>query len=158
MKTSVLKFAFIMLIAFASCSTDNNDEGTTDNLTASQITELNGIALSGDWVITYFFDTDKEETSNFNGYTFTFNADGTLVASNGTTDVNGTWSITDSNSSDDDSNKDSDVDFNILFTSPNNFEDLSDDWDIVSFTSTRIELIDVSGGNGGTDKLVFEIN
>ncbi len=147
-----------MLIAFASCSTDNNDEGTTDNLTASQITELNGIALSGDWVITYFFDTDKEETSNFNGYTFTFNADGTLVASNGTTDVNGTWSITDSNSSDDDSNKDSDVDFNILFTSPNNFEDLSDDWDIVSFTSTRIELIDVSGGNGGTDKLVFEIN
>ncbi|NDV43652.1 hypothetical protein GTK07_09985 [Muricauda sp. 40Bstr401] len=116
------------------------------------------MALSGDWVITYFFDTDKEETSNFNGYTFKFNADGTLVASNGTTDVNGTWSITDSNSSDDDSNKDSDVDFNILFASPNNFEDLSDDWDIVSFTSTRIELIDVSGGNGGTDKLVFEIN
>jgi hypothetical protein len=147
-----------MLIGFASCSTDNNDEGATDNLTASQITELNGIALSGDWVITYFFDTDKEETSNFNGYSFTFNADGTLVASNGTTDVNGTWSITDSNSSDDDSNKDSDVDFNILFASPNNFEDLSDDWDIVSFTSTRIELIDVSGGNGGTDKLVFEID
>ena len=49
-------------------------------------------------------------------------------------------------------------DFNIAFSSPADFADLTDDWDIVQFTSVRIELIDVSGGNGGTDKLVFEKN
>ena len=29
------------------------------------------------------------------------------------------------------------------------FEDLNDDWDFISQSSTKIELIDVSGGNGG---------
>ncbi|RIV35885.1 hypothetical protein D2V08_04090 [Flagellimonas lutimaris] len=129
-----------------------------NNLSAAQITELNGIATSGAWTIAYYFDTDKEETDHFNGYTFDFNTDGTLVATDGNAEINGTWSITDSDSDDDSSNDDSDVDFNIAFSSPADFADLTDDWDIVEFTSVRIELIDVSGGNGGTDKLVFEKN
>ena len=37
-------------------------------------------------------------------------------------------------------------------------EDLTDDWDVVSHTATTISLIDVSGGNGGTDTLVFTKN
>ena len=61
-----------------------------------------------------------------------------------------------------DTNDDSpsnDLDFNILFTSPTNFSDeLSDDWDILSRTDTKVELVDVSGGNGGTDYLTFEKN
>jgi hypothetical protein len=40
----------------------------------------------------------------------------------------------------------------------NDFEDLNDDWDIISRSSTKIELIDISGGNGGTDYLTFEKN
>jgi hypothetical protein len=40
----------------------------------------------------------------------------------------------------------------------NVFEDLNDDWDIVTYTSAKIELISVSGGNGGTDTLTFEMN
>jgi hypothetical protein len=50
----------------------------------------------------------------------------------------------------------SDMDFNIFFNLTNNFEDLNEDWHIVSQSSTRIELIHVSGGNGGTDTLTFE--
>ena len=38
----------------------------------------------------------------------------------------------------------------------NDFEDLNDDWDIISQSSSKIELIDISGGNGGTDYLTFE--
>ena len=37
-----------------------------------------------------------------------------------------------------------DLDFNIAFTTPANFVDLTDDWDIVSRTDTKIQLIDVS--------------
>jgi hypothetical protein len=40
----------------------------------------------------------------------------------------------------------------------NDFEDLNDDWDIISHSPTKIELKDVSGGNGGTDYLTFENN
>jgi hypothetical protein len=36
------------------------------------------------------------------------------------------------------------------------FEDLVDDWDFISVSNTKIELIDISGGNGGTDYLTFE--
>ena len=61
-------------------------------------------------------------------------------------------------SSDDDGNSIEDDDFNIFFSVPNshNFDDLIDDWDFISVSNTKIELIDVSGGNGGTDYLTFE--
>ena len=159
MKKEIVKFvAIAFMFAAMGCSDDNENGGTENNLSTAQIAELKAIAEDGTWTITYFFDTDKEETSDFNGYTFTFNSDGTLTATNGFNVISGTWSITDSDSSDDDSSDDSDVDFNIAFSTPTDFQELSDDWDIVKYTSVRIELIDVSGGNGGTDNLVFEKN
>lgn len=46
-----------------------------------------------------------------------------------------------------------------MFSSPAVFADeLTDDWDIISYSATKIQLIDVSGGNGGTDYLTFEKN
>lgn len=117
--------------------------------------EIESEVTSGTWRISSFIDSGTDETSNFNGFTFTFNADGGLTASNGSTTYNGTWSITDSNSNDDSAD---DLDFNIYFNLTNNFEDLNDDWDIKSHTSSTIELSDVSGGNGGTDLLTFVKN
>lgn len=155
MKTK-LKLVMLLVLSFtlmsSSCSSDD-DNNPLDN--SAEIQNITNTAETGDWVITYFYDTDSDETSNFTGYTFTFGDTGTLTATNGTNTYSGTWSVTNSSSSDDSSN---DIDFNINFTSPPNFEDLSDDWDIVSYSSTKIELIDVSGGNGGTDYLTFEKN
>lgn len=51
-----------------------------------------------------------------------------------------------------------DIDFNIFFGSPADFAELSEDWDIISHSATKIELIHISGGNGGTDLLTFEKN
>jgi hypothetical protein len=79
------------------------------------------------------------------------------MASNGTNIYTGTWSVTADNGTDDD-NPNSDLDFNLAFTTPANFADLTDDWNVVSQTDTKIELIDISGGNGGTDYLTFEKN
>lgn len=110
---------------------------------------------SGTWKITLYNDSGTVKTSNFTGYNFTFGANNSLTASNSTNNYTGTWSVTDSNSNDDSL---SDLDFNIIFASPANFQDLSDDWDIISRTDTKIQLIDVSGGNGGTDYLTFEKN
>lgn len=112
-------------------------------------------AKKGTWRITYFWDTDHEETDHFTGYNFTFGASDVLTATKGATTITGTWSITDSNSNDDSLN---DLDFNIFFASPADFEELSDDWEIMEFTNTKIILRDISGGNGGTDFLTFEKN
>ncbi len=78
-----------------------------------------------------------------------------MNASNGSTTISRTWSVTDSNSNDD---KPSDMHFNLNFNTNGNFEELNDDWEIVSQSSTKIELTDVSGGNGGTDYLTFTKN
>jgi hypothetical protein len=42
------------------------------------------------------------------------------------------------------------------FASPADFTEISDDWHILQETSSKIQLEDVSGGNGGTDLLTFE--
>ena len=158
----VFNFGMLLIISFSlmssMCSSDD-DDGSPNN--SQQIAEIENTAESGTWRITNFNDSGQNETSDFNGYDFSFNADGSLVATNGSNTMTGTWSVTDdSNSSSDDSNDDDDIDFNIFFPVPdsNDFEDLNDDWDIVSTSSTRIELIDISGGNGGTDMLTFEKN
>lgn len=121
-----------------------------------EIEQIEDAVLLGDWTISKMIDSGDDETSNFQGYIFTFKEDGSLVATNNATTYNGTWSITKSSSSDDDSN-DSDIDFNITFnvSESNDFDDLIDDWDVLTHSDYKIELQDISGGNGGADLLTF---
>ena len=142
----ILLISMTALFSLNSCTTDN-----PANLTP---TVVQNNVQAGAWRITSFIDSGKDETSHLTGYSFTFDSNGTITSTNSSVTYSGTWSITDNNSNDDSPN--SDVDFNIFFNLTNNFEDLSEDWQIVSQSSTRIELIHVSGGNGGTDALTFE--
>ena len=149
----ILLNLFAVLLIEVSCDSNDDPADTQADVNAA---ELQSTAQDGQWRITYYFDSDKEETSDYAGYVFTFGADGTVTATNGTIEVTGTWSVTDSSSSDDDSFDDSDVDFNLFFASPPDFEELSDDWDILEYSANRIRLVDVSGGDGSTDYLTFE--
>ena len=164
MKNNNLLYSLMVFaLLFISCSSDNSDDVNAANIMAD-IQEISDLVSTGTWTITNFIDSGSDETTNCTGYGFSFNSDGNLVADNGSITIDGTWSVTD-DSSNDDSNDDSsnddssdDIDFNIFFASPSNFNELSEDWDIVSRTNSRIELIHISGGNGGTDTLTFEQN
>lgn len=155
-------YCLLLLVSLSlmstSCSTDDDDDGGSNDNSA-QIAQIENTAESGTWRITNFIDSGQNETSDFAGYDFSFNSDGSLIAANGTNTMTGTWSVTDDSSSSS-SSSDDDIDFNIFFSVPdtNDFEDLNDDWDIVSISSTRIELFDVSGGDGSTETLIFEKN
>ena len=156
MKITSILTIIMYVVTVASCSgDDNNDDNNQNDASANQTTE---IAQTGTWRITQFIDSGEDETSDFNGFVFTFNSDGTVIANRDELSVSGTWSVNDSSNSSDDDGSSNDVDFNLFFDVPetNDFEDLNDDWDLVSATNSRIELIDVSGGNGGTDNLIFE--
>ncbi|MFM8951103.1 MAG: hypothetical protein ACKOKB_10040, partial [Bacteroidota bacterium] len=143
--TSVI-FVFLLMAGVSSCKKD--DTSTLEGQIRSNIE-------SGKWRISKFIDSGDDETSNFSGYNFDFGTSGSVTATNGVNSYTGTWSITDSNSDDDNL---SDLDFNLNFNLTNNFQDLNDDWDFISQSETKIELIDVSGGNGGTDYLTFVKN
>lgn len=111
--------------------------------------------VSGSWKITVFSENGNDKTSHFSGYNFTFGSDNYLIADNGTNSYAGIWSVTTDDSSDDD-HPSGDIDFNILFSVPDSFTGLNEDWHIVHRTSTKLSLEHISGGNGGTDTLVFE--
>ena len=136
-------FCLFMLNVASLCSSDGNSS-------SSDPTPVINVATQGTWRITSYVDSGSNETSDFTGYNFTFATGNVLTATNGTNTYPGTWSvITDS----------SGLDFNIEFISPANFADeLTDDWDIVSYTATTISLRDVSGGDGSIDTLVFTKN
>ena len=144
---AVLGLVFFLNTA-SMCSSDDSSSTTNQ-------TNIINTASSGTWRITSYIDSGVVETNKFTGYNFTFSQNGTLTAvGNGQTYL-GTWSVTDTNSTDDSLD---DLDFNIAFSSPADFFELTDDWDVVSRTDTKIVLIDISGGNGGTDNLTFEKN
>lgn len=145
MKLNILIAAVGLVFSVTSCKKD--DIKQKENIEAE--------VTSGTWRISNFNDSGINETANFNSYNFTFEDNGTLTASNGTNTYTGSWSITDSNSNDDSPD---DLDFNVNFNLTNDFEDLNDDWDIISHTSSALQLKDVSGGNGGTDELTFVKN
>jgi hypothetical protein len=142
-------FVLLSLLFIAACDDD-------DNSSNSKITEVKNTAIDGQWKVTYYFDTDTDETANFNGYVFDFGSNDVITATKGSTAHSGSWSVTDDVSGDDNSKGEfDDIDFNIAFASPPDFEELSEDWEIISQTATKIELRHVSGGGGGTDLLTF---
>src|SRR3989338_5807762 len=129
----LLAMSVVGLFAMSACKKDD----------VKAIEAIESEMASGTWRITRYIDSGNDETSNYTGYNFTFSSSGTLTATNGTTSYGGTWSVTDSNSNDD---SEDDVDFNIYLSATGNFEDLNDDWDISSLSSSSLSLIDVSGG------------
>ena len=142
-----LRYLRILLVLTWACSDD------PDPVENPKIEEVEDVVTSGKWQITYFFDTDQEETDKFTDYTFQFLPSGSLVANDGPDAVSGTWAVKEEGSSDDNAD---DIDFNISFTTSPLLDELTDDWEIISVTGSRIELRHVSGGNGGTDLLTFE--
>ena len=144
MKSAFLSIASILLLSACSKWQSNQKQ-------------INKISTDGTWVVSSYLDDGDDETSDFTTFRLTFLENGTLNAtdllSSSANPYSGSWSVTDSNSNDDD-NLD-DLDFNINFNVSNKLDELSDDWDIISYTETEIKLIDVSGGGGGTDYLTL---
>lgn len=108
---------------------------------------LSSIIVEGTWYVSYFFD-DTDETSDYAGYNFTFNASGTATAVKNTTTINGSWSnYIDSG----DEKLEFSFDGSVL-------DELEDDWEVTEYSATQIRLKDVSGGGSGTDYLYLTKN
>ncbi len=115
MKLARLFSPVLVLILFTACS-KNDDTGSTSN------------PPPGSWKVNFYWD-EKDETTDFTGYSFVFNAGGTItVTKNGTT-YPGTWSET--------SNK-----FILNFGADPVLSELNDDWQKTEKTSTSIKLKD----------------
>lgn len=143
MKNIFFSAIALFLVAITGCNKDD------DNLPSISPSNVSSTVVSGTWRITYYFDTDHEATSNFTGFKFTFGANGTLSATNDILTRTGTWAT---------GTDDSKTKLVLTFATPAEFENISEDWEVIERTDTKIRLQHVSGGNGGTDLLTFEKN
>ncbi len=143
MKKLITATAVVLLTVFASCKKEDDNSGIIST------TIVSNTVISGNWRVTYYWDTDHDATSNFSGYGFTFTSGGIITAVKGSSTVSGTWST---------GTDDSKVKLNVAFASPSLFQKLTEDWHVTERTDTRIKMEHISGGNGGTDYLTIERN
>lgn len=101
------------------------------------------------WKVTHYDEDGTDDTRNFEGYAFSFNSNGNVVATQTGNNVQGTWST----STDDDHDK---LLLNFGNTSP--FEELNEDWHILALDADVIDLQHKSGGNGSINNLTFRKN
>lgn len=104
--------------------------------------------LVGDaWSISNLTDNGQNETFEFNNVSFTFNEDGSVVAQRNAQSRTGQWNSTIDNAQ---------IELILNFNGPALLNDLSEDWDVVTSSSTDISLEDVDGGEN--DQLTFSRN
>jgi hypothetical protein len=143
MQKILLSLFILSTLAIISCKKDDN----TPLLTNANV--RTAVTTTPNWKVTLYTENGVFKTSNYNGFGFVFNTNGSVVASNGILSVSGTWAI-----GTDDSNPKLLINFS--GSSFSIFQDISEDWQVQEATTSIIKLIHVSGGGGGTDYLTFE--
>lgn len=144
MKITHLLVSVAIFTSFISCSSDSTD----DVPQAVTPTNVQANATNGTWRITLYMDDNKNETTNYTGYIFTFNTNGAATAVKNAETKNGTWSSY---------VDDGKVKFQIAFGNLPPLDEISDDWNILELTGNKIKLEDISG-DGSKDYLTFEKN
>lgn len=103
------------------------------------------VLTTGNWYVSYFEEDGDVETSNYNGFNFTYFANSNVEVIKNSVTTLGTWTTY----IDGGYNK---IEF--TFVNPD-LESLQEDWIILEYNQNIIRLKHVSGGNGGTDYLNF---
>jgi len=145
MKKQITHIVFLF-IAFStmlvSCKKDDNT-APDDHSNSSSSSSV--IMTSGSWHVSYYHESGDDHISNFSGYSFTFNSNGTMTATNSSGTTNGTWSSDDSHN-----------EFHISLGNNYPLNDLSNGWLIISKSSTELNLKDENSAHN--EELHFSRN
>lgn len=125
----IIKLLFGSALVFAMACHKDKDQPASASLSS--------VLTQGNWMVHYYFD-NKDETSTFAGYTFTFSANGTFTLKNGATSYTGAWQeVTDNGK------KKLVIQVNTI----NFIQKLNDDWEVRSYNATFVELSDDNAGS-----------
>ena len=137
MKNILILVGFVI---FASCSSDDSKEDQF-----GQFEDIKLILPQGEWKVGKFLKDEVDKTANFESFVFTFNSDGNVLAQNDLFSEKGTWLYV---------NEVENQEILVLtFSQIEPFEDINEDWQIVSISPSKIELID-KGSNPQDTKLL----
>ena len=158
MKMKHLKnlFLAILVLNLVSCSDDDDSNGN-GNFDSTDVTALTSAVSNATWRITQFIDDGQDETSDFDGVIFTFNANGSIDVEDGMDTFTGTWTVELDDSDYDDDDDLDELEFEISFSLSNDFDDLSEDWYVIEYSTNRLRLREDDDDDDDDDLLTFEI-
>ena len=123
MKSILLTTMAGLILLSTSCTRESVSNDNNPNI----------IATSGTWRVSLFSERGKDETADFAGYSFSFNANGNLEATRNGTTQQGTWSTGSGRFY---------IDLGPKTDTNKPLGELTDDWVILSSTATEIRLTD----------------
>jgi hypothetical protein len=134
MKKHMMQLVVVLFVSLGMIACDRLDDDNDDPTNTSANSVTNSYLINGSWKVSLLTDDGRDETSDYDGYTFVFAADGKLTATRGAVTTTGTWLTR----RDDGSNEL----VILLATTDRDLLELNDDWDIVLSTNSKIELQD----------------
>jgi|26BtaG_2_1085354.scaffolds.fasta_scaffold00062_14 hypothetical protein len=140
MKKLILLFSVIIL---ASCSSDD-DAG---DVITNEFERISSVLPQGTWKVTTLIDGNEDHTEAFESFIFTFDEDGTVVSQTDLFSEIGIWAYK--------STSQQGEQLILEFNDVTPFDQINDDWKIVSVTNSQVELSDVGDIPENTDLLVF---
>lgn len=117
--TSNAELKNVMESAISQCGSNS---GSTDDFI--------DVLTNGTWRISYYYEGDDDETSVYNGYVFTFNTNNTITITKNSSTFTGEWSFYEEDG----------VDILEIDFEDDPLDDLDDDWELLEFSSTLIQL------------------
>ena len=118
---------------------DHNDDDADD-------TGLIAALLGGDWKITHYF-SGTDETESFADFIITFHDDSTTLASNGVSSVEGEWET---------NGDDGTLMLELELGEESPFDTMLDNWDVLEFNSSLIQLKNVNTEDGSETTMTLE--
>ena len=125
----------LLLAGFTACTHKNSVLPT-----AADPTLTTNTPAAGNWHVNQYTNRGVDETPDFDGYTFSFNSDGTFTALRNSLSVTGTWT----RSTDDGLQK---LTLTISSATDAHLAELNEDWAISLMTDSNINLADDKGNH-----------
>lgn len=134
------KLIYLPILALVLLTVSCSKSDTTDP--ATDLSTQNNIVSAGDWKVTQYVNSGVDETADFSALSFSFNTDGSIVATSTATSFTGTWSLASSTGSDDPATDDKFHKFTIDVAGDKLMKKVSKKWLAEKVTATEIWLRD----------------
>lgn len=112
------------------CDEDDDNDYNDDDVDDA---ELVTVLIEGNWVITYTLEDDTDVTAKYNGYLFTFFANGSVTAEKNGVSLQGSWKTGDD---------DGILELELDFPEGSPLNELEEEWEVLEFDGSIIRLKD----------------
>lgn len=135
--------SFLLSLSLFSCDLDGNGNSSSSDISVAQLTD--DLSLSSGLRLVQFIEDNEDYTSEFSGFVFRFEPNGTVTATRGSQSISGTYRVF---------RDDGETELAMIFPSSSILNEFTDDWYFRGKSNNRITFED--DDDNDLDRLVFE--